>query len=127
MPASVSEEYRREIGLAIKDARKKRGMSQDALGLAVGNSKNAVSAWERGESAPTAENLRNLCSVLGVAPQRLLVMNGATTAGEGPDPAAVRMLADQLADLRREAQEIIPDLMGVLADAERTARRMADR
>jgi transcriptional regulator with XRE-family HTH domain len=127
MPASVSEKYRRAIGLAIKDARKKRGMSQDALGVAVGNSKNAVSAWERGESAPTAENLRNLCCVLRVPPQCLLVMNGTTSTGGGPDSTAAGVLADQLADLRREAQEIIPDLMTVLADAERRARKLAER
>jgi len=62
-----------------------------------------------------------------VAPRRLLVVNGTITTGVGPDPAAVRALADQLADLRREAQEIIPDLMGVLADAEQAARRIADK
>jgi len=85
MPASVSEEYRRAIGSAIKQARKERGMSQDALRRAVGNSKNAVSNWERGKSAPTTESLRDLCRVLDVTPQRLLVMNGTAPAGGVPE------------------------------------------
>ncbi len=127
MPAPVSDEYRRAIGRAIKEARKERGMSQDELRLAVGNSKNAVSNWERGVSAPTAESLRSLCVALNVAPQRLLVMNGTTTAEASPASVAARMLAEQLADLRKEAQAVIPDLMGVLAKAEQTARGIADR
>ena len=126
MPASVSEEYRRAIGSAIKQARKERGMSQDALRRAVGNSKNAVSNWERGKSAPTTESLRELCRVLDVTPQRLLVMNGTAPTGGVPERAtAARELADQLADLSGVAQRVVPDLMGALVDAEQKARRLA--
>jgi transcriptional regulator with XRE-family HTH domain len=130
MPAGVSEEYRRAIGNAIREARKERGMSQDALRLAVGNSKNAVSNWERGMSAPTAESLRNLCRVLDVTPQRLLGMNGANRRVRSKGTATVaRGLADQLAELREvaeKAEQAVPDLMGALRDAERKARQLAD-
>jgi len=129
MPASVSEEYRRAIGSAIKKARKERGMSQDALRLAVGNSKNAVSNWERGVSAPTAESLRALCRALDVTPQRLLGMGHANQGGGRNEAMTVaRGLADQLAELRRvaeRAEKAAPDLMGILKDAERKARRLA--
>jgi transcriptional regulator with XRE-family HTH domain len=126
MPASVSEEYRRAIGSAIKQARKEQGMSQQALGIAVGSSKNAVSNWERGVSAPTAESLRDTCRALDVPPQRLLAMNGATPTADGPSHRATAAeLAGQLAQLRKDAHKAIPDLMQALQNAEQTARRLA--
>lgn len=126
MPASVKDDYAKAIGRAIAEARSERGMTQRDLQRAVGNSKTAVSNWERGVSAPTVQNLRELCKVLKVTPQRLLIMSepGARTKSGGHG-ATARDLASQLAELRHAAQEVVPDLMKALGDAEKKARSLA--
>lgn len=50
----------------IKQAREARGMTQEDLAEKCGVSRQAVSKWELGVSAPTPENLNILEEVLGV-------------------------------------------------------------
>lgn len=126
MPAGVGKSYREAIGKAIAEARDERGMTQVELGVALGSSKNAVSNWERGQSAPTAESLRDLCHVLGVTPQRLLGMRGPRASSPQTGSLVdVRGLADQLVELREVAEKAVPDLMQALRDAEQEARKLA--
>ena len=125
MPAGVDPQYARQIGQAIAALRRARGMTQEDLRLGVGNSKNAVSNWERGVSVPTVQNLRELCRVLRVPPDQLLGLNGAGRRDE-PRQRAVdaQALAGRLATLRRSAERAAPDLIGALREAEREARRL---
>jgi transcriptional regulator with XRE-family HTH domain len=124
MPAGVDDEYARAIGDAIARARKARGMSQEQLRLRVGNSKNAVSSWERGKSAPTVQNLRELCRVLDVPPSQLLGMNGGKPVKTHAPAAELQALAARLGELRRDAEAAVPDLMQRLTAAEAVARRL---
>jgi transcriptional regulator with XRE-family HTH domain len=126
MPAGVNPEYARQIGQAIAATRRARGMTQEDLRIRVGNSKNAVSNWERGVSVPTVQNLRELCCVLGVPPERLLVLNGAGRRQRRTQMAVdAQALAGRLATLRRTAEQAAPDLIGALRDAEREAQRIS--
>lgn len=101
-------------------------MTQEDLRLGVGNSKNAVSNWERGVSVPTVQNLRELCRVLRVPPERLLGLNGAGHRERHAQLAVeAQALAARLAALRRSAERAAPDLIGALRDAEREARRIS--
>jgi transcriptional regulator with XRE-family HTH domain len=122
MPAGVDDDYARAIGAAIKAARRARGLSQEQLRLRVGNSKNAVSNWERGVSAPTVQNLRELCRVLRVGPEVLL----GIAADDHEDPLAsdLREVATSLAALRHDAESAGPDLIGRLREAEAAVRRI---
>lgn len=52
------------MGERIKSGRLAKGMSQSALGRAVGVTRNAISMWERGESAPSSDRLREVAIVL---------------------------------------------------------------
>jgi len=126
MPASVRKSYRKAIGRAIAAARSERAMTQVDLSSALGSSKNAVSNWERGASAPTAESLRDLCRVLHVPPQRLLGMSDETAAvPTATSVADARGLAGQLVELREVAEKAVPDLMQGLRKAEERARELA--
>jgi transcriptional regulator with XRE-family HTH domain len=126
MPAGVDPLYARQIGQAIATVRRARGMTQEDLRLGVGNSKNAVSNWERGVSVPTLQNLRELCRVLRVPPERLMGLNGAARRERRAQVAVdAEALAGSLGTLRRTAERAAPDLIGALREAEREARRIS--
>ena len=125
LAAGVDSEYRKTIGQAIAEARSVAGLTQLALSKALGSSKNAVSNWERGASAPTAESLRDLCRVLRVGPQRLLAIDVGVSTQAGPHAEAADRRAGQLAELRRDAEKAVPDLMQALKEAKQKAQDLA--
>ncbi len=55
-----------KIGIAIKDAREKKGISQAELAEKVGVSAQAANKWERGSNLPDIENLFMISKVLKV-------------------------------------------------------------
>ena len=65
----------------IYQARKKAGLSQEALADALGVTRQAVSKWETGKSVPDTENLRQMAQVLAVSTDYFL--------GEAPAPENV--------------------------------------
>ena len=50
--------------LAMKQARKAKGLSQDALATAVGVSRQTINAIEKGDYNPTIRLCINICKVL---------------------------------------------------------------
>ena len=54
------------IGARIREARIRRGLSQEALADRLGVSKAAVSGWETGKSRPFGSRLAQLAETLGV-------------------------------------------------------------
>ena len=56
----------RYIAERIKTLRKRAGWSVDTVGLAVGRTGKAVSAWEAGYSTPSADMLADLCRLFNV-------------------------------------------------------------
>jgi transcriptional regulator with XRE-family HTH domain len=61
-----------QLNQVIRIARTKAGMSQQALGRAVGVSKAAVSSWELGHTRPSPEHLQALTRVFVPEIGRLL-------------------------------------------------------
>lgn len=57
----------------IKEQRKKCGMSQEKVAELVGVSRQAVTKWETGQSAPSTENLFKLAEIFGTTTDILLV------------------------------------------------------
>ena len=51
---------------AMKQARKAKGLSQDALATAVGVSRQTINAIEKGDYNPTIRLCINICRVLGL-------------------------------------------------------------
>ena len=50
-------------GLILKELRRERGLSQEALGDLVGTEGNVVSRWERGTSTPSLHYMHKLSEV----------------------------------------------------------------
>lgn len=60
----------------IQEQRKRCGMSQEKLAELVGVSRQAVTKWEAGQSAPSTENLFRLAEIFGVTVDLLLESDG---------------------------------------------------
>lgn len=56
----------------IKECRKSAGLSQDKLAELVGVSRQAVTKWEAGQTAPSTENLLKLAEIFGTTVDRLI-------------------------------------------------------
>ena len=61
-----------EIANKLQQMRKKNGLSQEELAIKMGVTRQAVSKWERAESAPDMENLILLAKLYGVTIDELL-------------------------------------------------------
>ena len=60
------------LGQKIADARRRCGLTQGDLALAVGVTAQAVSKWERGNSCPDIAILDEIADALGVSVSDLL-------------------------------------------------------
>lgn len=60
------------LGDRIKEARKQKGLSQEKLAELMSVSRQAVTKWEQGQSAPSTENLFKLAEILGTKVDLLL-------------------------------------------------------
>jgi transcriptional regulator with XRE-family HTH domain len=61
------------LGKAIREVRKKKGLSQEALGLEAGLDRTYVSSVERGRRNISFDNLVKIAETLEVRPSQLLV------------------------------------------------------
>ena len=60
------------LGEVLRAARKKQGLSQEALALEAGVERNYVSLLELGRSSPSVGMLFKLCKFLDLPPSALL-------------------------------------------------------
>jgi transcriptional regulator with XRE-family HTH domain len=74
--------------VAMARLRKRRGLTLDALGELLGQSRQHLITWEKGLARPTPVKLVALAKALGVEPSALTTMSS-----EGPDLAALRAWA----------------------------------
>ena len=82
------------LGERIKAFRKNAGMSQEKVAELVGVSRQAVTKWESGKSAPSTDNLFKLAEIFGTTTDLLLDSeSGGKTA------------AEELYDLYRQEEE----------------------
>ena len=71
----------KKVGELIKEARTKKGLSQEKLaGMVEGLSASELSKAERGEKDLTAEELKAIAKICGVTQKSLLEAAGLTTA-----------------------------------------------
>ena len=85
----------------VYQARKKAGLSQEALADALGVTRQAVSKWETGKSVPDTENIRRMARVLAVSADYFL--GDAGTLGDVPAGEA-----------RPEEPDTLPEKLGLL-------------
>lgn len=60
------------FGLVLRDIRKLRGMSQEALALEADLQRNYISLIERGINQPTITTIFKLATALGVKPSQVI-------------------------------------------------------
>lgn len=66
----------------LKSLRESKGYSQDDLGKIIGKSRGSFSNYERGIAQPTLKDLTNLCEILEVTPNDLLLDSSYITQVE---------------------------------------------
>ncbi len=115
-----------QLPARLKEARRKQGLSLDAVAKLSGVSRSMVSQIERGESSPTIATLWNLTAALGVDFAGLLETSSATrkieTLRSGDVPTIdnlgkgvrIRILSPPEDAGRHEVYELIFSLDGVL-------------
>ena len=75
----------------LGDLRKEKGLSQEDLAEALNVSRQTISKWETGVTAPSSGNLTCLSRVLGVSMDEL--MHGKEPAAEAKDAAPEKTAA----------------------------------
>jgi transcriptional regulator with XRE-family HTH domain len=61
------------LGLNVREARRRKGLSQEELALDAGMKRSYVSDLERGTRNPSIKALARLAAALGVEPASLIV------------------------------------------------------
>ena len=103
-----------EVGARIAEARRAAGMTQQALGDAVGVSRSAVAQWETGRAGQVTTNLTRVAGALGIGVEHLMYGRDKLSPGQPHT-------GDELAILRLY-RECSPEDRQLLL---RTARRLA--
>ena len=88
------------LGSRIKACRQAAGISQEKVAELVGVSRQAVTKWETGQSAPSTENLFKLAEIFGTTVDLILTAADNETAGDSgiSGPAASNVAASGLGD-----------------------------
>ena len=66
------EEIRKTLGETLKELRTERNMTQEFVAESLGVSRQAVSKWENGSSAPSTSNLIAIAKLYDTPPEELL-------------------------------------------------------
>lgn len=82
-----------ELGQRIQQLRKAKGFSQEELADRVGVSRQAVSKWESGQTAPDLERLLAVSRQLGTTTDYLLTGQHPALREQGPDAAIFSVVA----------------------------------
>lgn len=82
-----------EFGQRLQQLRKTKGLSQEELADRVGVSRQAVSKWESGQTAPDLERLLALSEQLNASTDYLLKGIDPSPQEQGPDAAVFSVVA----------------------------------
>lgn len=88
----------RDLGAAIRDKRRKRGLDQQTLALKIGVSRQWISEVEKGKPRAEVGLILRALDALGIALAIVPLDSSADTAGSGPD-------IDRLINKAREPEE----------------------
>lgn len=103
------------LGQRIREHRRRAGLSQEALARRMDVSRQAVTKWESGQSAPSTENLFRLAELFGTTVDLLLPSEEADApAAEAPPPlwSRIRRRPRVLAALAVTAGYLVFYLLG---------------
>jgi len=66
------EKFRKAVGLALSELRRKRGISQEELARRAGLDRSFMSGMECGTANPTLETLKSICPHLRVTMKKFV-------------------------------------------------------
>ncbi len=78
------------IGSRIQALRKERGMSQEELANKLSVSRQTVSQWETGQTAPSIDNIYTLKDIFGKRYLRRVVRRAHVGAADGESAKSTR-------------------------------------
>lgn len=87
-----------EIAQRLYELRRKHGFSQEALAEALGLSRQAISKWERSESAPDMGNLIALADLYGMTIDELIRPTDEAEGSEDAEEVDSIIVIDETAD-----------------------------
>jgi transcriptional regulator with XRE-family HTH domain len=67
------------LGDRIKEARKKRGLTQKDLAVLINAKHNSISNWENNQNKPDPDTIELICGALDVSPSWLMGYNSDST------------------------------------------------
>ncbi len=79
MPTTLDDALNGAFGDVIRELRRKRGLSQEALSFACGRHRTYVSLLERGHNSPSLQTLWMLAAALEIEPAKLVQLVQART------------------------------------------------
>jgi len=88
------------LGERIKNQRTRAGLSQERVAELVGVSRQSVTKWESGQSAPSTENLFRLAEIFGTTVDMLLDIPDEKNS-KSTDQAQIKELTSQIQYLYR--------------------------
>lgn len=108
----------------LNAAMKRRDVSHRRLAEEAGTSKQSVTNWTQGRHEPGLPQVRRLSAALGVSVAYLVGEEDLPKASWSPaEKLAERLAQLKLEDPVRSLSESGPELMDLLAEAERLTRR----
>ena len=94
---------KKEIGIRIRTMRKSRGLTQEDLAKAIGQSASSITMYETGRREPDFETLESLADIFNI-PLAYLVSNNSSTEYI-PRTEESRTLAKGIDQLPKEQRE----------------------
>ncbi|WP_325347134.1 helix-turn-helix domain-containing protein [Xylophilus sp.] len=70
------DSFKKIVGLLIRNARKNKGLTQEELAEGIGSEGATIGRYERGEFAPSLEQLAKISDFLSVSPAELIPTRG---------------------------------------------------
>lgn len=129
MASNADTPRARALGVELREARKRAGLSQEELATAIGRTKSHVSRWENGRLIPTETDTAQVLQALGVQGSDRTNLLALARDALDPDwlaPGVDRQLA-ALAEYERTAQSIVnvePSLVPGLCQTYAYARHL---
>lgn len=110
----------RRFGAIVREARRRRGLTQRELAQRLEVTNGAVAQWERGFARPTMATRVDLAQVLGIPFEQLLPEAADTNGIVVTDPLLVRIVKrlEQLTPEQRQA--LLTVVLIAASDADRT-------
>ena len=104
-----------ELGSNLFNARKKSGLSQEAVAEKLGVSRQTISKWEKNLSVPDADTLIRLAEILEVSVSELLGTNIAKENTAGNVAEQLSRINEQLSIRNRRSRRIWKAIVILLA------------